>query len=149
MSNNTKIIWYLAFAVVIGVILNNTMHLYYLWMPASHWVEYEKIELIEPAYVGERLRFVSYRTIHNKVGLSFANDLMCWDGDRGTYEFYEKQRSSNPTPENGPATWYFKEIVNVEKSCYLHANIILNLHYDVRKVITLDSPKFNISRRDT
>jgi len=151
MSRNTKIMWLLAFSIVGFVILNNSIQIFYLIMPMDFWVKYDRIDLVEPAYVGEPIRFVSYRTIKRKSTLHFNNHLMCWDDDRSEYEVYLKYSSRNlaAAPSDGSVTWYFQRPVSIEKSCYLHTDVMLKLPFDIDKTQSLDSQKFNIVSKGT
>lgn len=136
-----SVFWFLFFLVE---------YMFILVAPSSHWFEYLSIESYQEVYqLWEEPTFISVTNINRWWPVERNDYIRChedsnpWVGFT-RYTSFESKGVLKPTGwEIVSKPWRFESAWPLEPStCYLQAEIILPLKYDIKKIQTIKSAEF-------
>ena len=99
---------------------------YYTVMPVERWFEYDRIEVVEPVYVGGPIKFISYSDTFRPSDISWNDVLFCQFGGEGHFDNYSTQSTSKfrvgiKTKDHASGWWYTSNVPNRPAFCYLRS----------------------------
>lgn len=120
-----------------------------IYMPPKYWFEYHSITPEKTHFkIGEKIRFVSERTVKRPTTFVWQDALYCdfHDGrGMGTYSIYESVNAIIEPQEYFSGPWtYHAPVPVLRATCELRSTVTAKLRYR-DKVQFLKSPQFEVN----